>query len=92
VLCAEVQLLPGERVCPVELVGPLRVARIAVHRDADEVARDRLGAGIAELPPLDRVVPAPVVVQLGVVVLDDEAAGLLVDVPCCVGQEPATAR
>src|SRR6266511_3659181 len=75
--CLEVQLLPCKRVLSVELVRAFRVARISVHRDSNEVARYRVVAGVAKLSTLCRSIESPVVVQLGVVMLNDQAGRLL---------------
>ncbi len=71
--CLEVQLLPGQRVRAVELVGSLRIAGVAVDGDADQVAGDGGLAGVVELAALGWSIDVAVVVQLGVVMLDDQA-------------------
>lgn len=45
-LRVQVDLFPGERIHAVELVGPLGAAGVAVYRYPDEVASDRLAAGV----------------------------------------------
>jgi hypothetical protein len=70
----ELQLVPGEGLFPVEQVRPLRIAGVPVDGDADQVAGDRAVAGIEQLAALVRAVGVAVVAQLGLVVLDDDAA------------------
>jgi hypothetical protein len=53
-------------------VGAGRVVRVAVHRDFDEVAGDRLGAGVVEGAADPAAVRAVGVGQLGELLLDDQ--------------------
>ena len=73
---AEVDLFPGERVRPVQLVRSLGVAGVAVNGYPDEVAGDWLAARVEQLAPLVGVVGVIVVGQPGIVVFDDQARGL----------------
>lgn len=66
----EADLVPAQRVFPVEQVGALRVAGVPVDRDAHQVAGDRLGADVTDPAAHAGPVPAVAVLvgQLGVVV------------------------
>jgi hypothetical protein len=65
-------LVPGQRIVPVELVGPLRVTGIAVYGDPDLVPRDRLPAGVTELPADASRIEAVAADQLGDLVVDHQ--------------------
>ncbi|GFJ90732.1 hypothetical protein Prum_043740 [Phytohabitans rumicis] len=54
-------------------VGPLRVVRVPVDGDPDQVAGDRFGAGVVEGPPDDTPVAAFPVRQGGDLLLHDQA-------------------
>ena len=65
-------LFPGQRVLAVEPIRPLRVTRVPVHRDPDQVLGHRLRAGVAQLPPDTGLVHAVPVGQLSDFVLHDQ--------------------
>ena len=70
----EPELIPGQRPGPVQGVGPLRLAGVAVDADPHQVAGHWLGAAVAENALLAGAEERAVVGKLGVVVLDDQPA------------------
>src|SRR5690606_12233182 len=70
----KVEFAVAEGVLAVVAVGPLGVVGEAVHRDPDEVAGDRLGAGVVEGSAYRAAVGAVAVGEGGFFPLHDEAA------------------
>src|SRR5690606_12311496 len=70
------EFVPGERPGPVQRVGPVGSAGVAVDADANQVAGDRFSAAVEQTAPLHRPVYRPVVLQPGMVLLHHEAVGV----------------
>src|SRR5690606_31725218 len=69
-LGTQIQRGDRQRVGPVVGVGALRVLRVAVDRDPDQAAGDRLGPGVVAHSPYPALVGAVLVRQCGQFLLD----------------------
>jgi hypothetical protein len=91
----QLELVSGERVVAVELIGLFGGAGVAVDRDADQIARDRFATAVEQLAAHRCSVGVPVIGQLCIVVFDEQSGSrlvfatgllsLLIDIDRCVG-------
>src|SRR5262249_33551718 len=70
----QVELVPGQGILAVEQIGSHRIAWVAIHRDTNEVPRDRFGTGIDQATPLGQPIDMSVVTQARVVVINKQTS------------------
>src|SRR5581483_9529824 len=74
----QLELVPGERVVAVELIGLFGGAGVSVDRDTDQVTRDRFATAIEQLTAHRCSVGAPVIAKLCIVVFYEQSRSRLV--------------